>query len=167
MSSPVATGADWLTAQRFIDEVAVKSHHSALPLLDFEGRPSGIVQLRRLAAVPGARRESLRVREVATPLSQCAVAAPDELLSAALDKIRLSTGMRILVVEAGQLVGIVTGKDISRLMQRHTLRLGDGGRGRGQGGGGRRGDGDRSGSGSDQSGSGSGWGSGWGDGGRG
>ncbi|AJF70284.1 site-2 protease family protein [Streptomyces vietnamensis] len=121
MSSPVATGADWLTAQRFIDEVAVKSHHSALPLLDFEGRPSGIVQVRRLTAVPEGRRETVRVHEVATPLPQCAIAAPGELLSEALDRLSLRTGMYILVVDAGHLVGIVTGKDISRLMQRHTL----------------------------------------------
>ncbi|MFF3542791.1 site-2 protease family protein [Streptomyces platensis] len=121
MTGPVATGADWLTVQRFIDEVAVHSQYSALPLLDFEGRPSGIVQLRRLATVPAAGRETLRVREVATPLSQCAVAAPDDLLTEALDKLSLRTGARILVVDAGHLVGIVTGKDISRLMQRETL----------------------------------------------
>ncbi|MGY5123211.1 site-2 protease family protein [Streptomyces nigrescens] len=121
MSAPVASGADWLTVQRFIDEVAVHSRHSALPLLDFEGRPSGIVQLRRLATVPAPNRETLRVREVAIPLSQCAVAAPDELLTEALDKLSLRTGARILVVDAGHLVGIVTGKDLSRLMQRGTL----------------------------------------------
>ncbi|MGW8555098.1 site-2 protease family protein [Streptomyces tubercidicus] len=121
MSGPVATGADWLTVQRFIDEVAVHSPHSALPLLDFEGRPSGVVQLRRLASVPAADRETLRVREVAIPLSQCAVAAPDDLLTEALDKLSLRTGPRILVVDTGHLVGIVTGKDIGRLMQRETL----------------------------------------------
>ncbi|MGW1376032.1 site-2 protease family protein [Streptomyces sp. NPDC002446] len=121
MSSPVVTGADWLTVQRFIEDVAVPSHHSALPLLDFEGRPSGIVQLRRLAAVPPAERENLRVREVAIPLSQCAVAAPDEPLSEALDRFTLRSGSRLLVVDGGRLTGIVTGKDISRLMQRHTL----------------------------------------------
>lgn len=121
MTSPVATGADWLTVQRFIDEVVVHSRHSALPLLDFDGRPSGIVQIRRLAAVPGPSRETVRVREAATPLSQCAVAAPDDLLSDALDKISLRTGARLLVVDAGHLVGIVTGKDIVRMMQRTTL----------------------------------------------
>ncbi|TXC97964.1 site-2 protease family protein [Streptomyces sp. ISID311] len=121
MSSPVTTGADWLTVQRFIDEVAVHSRYSALPLVDFDGRPSGVVQLRRLASVPPASRESLRVREVAIPLSQCAVAAPDEPLSTALDRISLRTGARILVVEDGRLVGIATGKDVSRLMQRSTL----------------------------------------------
>ncbi|MFE0374750.1 site-2 protease family protein [Streptomyces inhibens] len=121
MSSPVTTGADWLTVQRFIDEVAVDTHHSALPLLDFEGRASGMVQIRRLAAIPPASRETLRLREVAIPLSQCAVAAPDEQLSEAVDRISLRTGARILVVDGNRLVGIVTGKDISRLMRRHTL----------------------------------------------
>ncbi|MFK4224708.1 site-2 protease family protein [Streptomyces sp. NPDC019890] len=122
MSSPVTTGADWLTVQRFIDEVAVKTHHSAVPLLDFEGRPSGIVQARRLAGVPGPRREALRVRDVAIPLSQCAVAAPSDLLSDALDGLRPGSGMRILVVDGGQLVGIVNAKDISRQIQRQALR---------------------------------------------
>ncbi|MFB6532861.1 site-2 protease family protein [Streptomyces noursei] len=121
MSSPVVTGADWLTVQRFIDEVAVQTGHSAVALLDFEGRPSGLVQLRRLAAIPVAQRAELRVRDVATPLSQCAVAAPDDLLIEALEKPSLRTGMRILVVDAGHLVGIVTAKDISRMMQRRTL----------------------------------------------
>ncbi|MGP8300679.1 site-2 protease family protein [Streptomyces inhibens] len=121
MSSPVTTGADWLTVQRFIDEVAVDTHHSALPLLDFEGRASGMVQIRRLAAIPPASRETVRVREVAIPLSQCAVAAPDEQLSEAVDRISLRTGARILVVDGNHLVGIVTGKDVSRLMRRHTL----------------------------------------------
>ncbi|MFG2211243.1 site-2 protease family protein [Streptomyces sp. NPDC048638] len=121
MTTPVATGADWLTAQHFIDEVAVHSGHSVLPLLDFEGRPSGIVQIRRLASVPVPSRDTLRVRELAVPLSQCAVAEPGDLLTEALDRVSLRTGMRILVVDAGHLVGIVTGKDISRMMRRHTL----------------------------------------------
>ncbi|MFE2160233.1 site-2 protease family protein [Streptomyces lydicus] len=121
MSSPVVTGADWLTVRRFIDEVAVPAHHSALPLLDFEGRPSGLVQLQRLASVPPPSRETARVREVATPLSQCAVAAPDDLLSDAVDRFTLRTGARLLVLDAGRLVGIVTGKDVTRLMQRRTL----------------------------------------------
>lgn len=127
MSSPVATGPDWLTVRRFIDEVAVNSRHSALPLLDFEGRPSGIVHMRRLASIPEANREALRVREVATALAQCATAAPNELLSEVLDRLGPGTGMPILVVDSGHLVGILTAKDISRLMQRHAL----GGQGKG------------------------------------
>ena len=62
------------------------------------------------------------MRDVAIPLSQCAVAAPSDLLSDALDGLRPGTGMRILVVDGGQLVGIVNAKDISRQIQRQTLR---------------------------------------------
>ncbi|MET9962343.1 site-2 protease family protein [Streptomyces sp. NPDC006326] len=121
MTAPVVSGADWLSVRRFIDEVAVESRHSLVPLLDFEGRPSGIVQLRRLAAVPEDQRGTLRVRDVATPLARCAVAEPQELLAEALDRLRPGAGLPFLVVDGGLLVGIVTGKDISRMMRRHTL----------------------------------------------
>ncbi|MGO4758983.1 site-2 protease family protein, partial [Streptomyces sp. 2MCAF27] len=56
MSHPVAAGADWLTVDRFIDEVVAPARHSVLPVLDFEGRPSGLVSLRGLAAVPSGNR---------------------------------------------------------------------------------------------------------------
>ncbi|MFE5773871.1 site-2 protease family protein [Streptomyces sp. NPDC056485] len=121
MSSPVATGADWLSVERFIEEVAVPSRHSALPLLDFDGRPSGVVHVRGLARIPQARREALRVREVATPLERCAVAAPGDLLGAALDAVRPGTGLPLLVVDADRLVGIVTAKDVTRFMERQAL----------------------------------------------
>ncbi|WP_406186870.1 site-2 protease family protein [Streptomyces sp. NBC_01006] len=121
MSSPVATGADWLSVRRFIDEVAVESRHSALPLLDFDGRPSGVVHVRGLARLPEAQREALRVRDVATPLERCAVAAPGDLLGEALDALRPGTGLPLLVVDSDRLVGIVTAKDVTRLMERQAL----------------------------------------------
>lgn len=120
MSSPVATGADWLTVERFLSDVAAQARHSVLPVLDFEGRPSGVVRLRRVAAVPFAQRESLRVRDVATPLSQCTLAAPDELLNTVLERLGSGGGLPILVMEAGRLVGIVTAHDINRLSQHTT-----------------------------------------------
>ncbi|MEW2472097.1 site-2 protease family protein [Streptomyces sp. NPDC046994] len=119
MSRPVVTGPDWLTVDRFLSEAAAQvGGHSVLPLLDFEGRPSGVVRLRRLAAVPSGRREALRVREVATPLSQCTIAAPDELLTAVLERLGSGGGLPILVMDGGRLGGIVTTYDIDRLSKR-------------------------------------------------
>jgi Zn-dependent protease len=115
MTAPVVTGPDWLTVDRFLAEVAAHARHSMLPLLDFEGRPSGVVQLSRLAAVPSAQRASLRARDVATPLSRCALAAPDELLTSALE--RMGTEGRllpILVLDDSRLLGIITAHDIDR-----------------------------------------------------
>ncbi|MET7904189.1 site-2 protease family protein [Streptomyces sp. NPDC005355] len=122
MSAPVATGADWLTVGRFIDEVAAHSRHSAMPLLDFEGRPSGVVQLRTLAAVPAQEREAHRVRDVATPLSRCTIAEADDLLSEVLEQARPGgRGMPVLVMDHGHLDGIVTMHDVTRLFQLHSL----------------------------------------------
>ncbi|MEV6582663.1 site-2 protease family protein [Streptomyces sp. NPDC051582] len=126
MSSPVAAAADWLSVRRFIEEVAVESRHSALPLLDFDGRPSGVVHVRGLARIPGAQRDALRVREVATPLERCAVAVPGDLLGEALDALRPGVGLPLLVVDADRLVGIVTAKDVTRLMERQALGGGGG-----------------------------------------
>ncbi|MFE2746166.1 hypothetical protein ACFXKX_17730 [Streptomyces scopuliridis] len=55
MSCPVTTGPDWLTVDRFIEEIAAQAGHSVLPLLDFEGRSSGVVQLRRCRPRSGPR----------------------------------------------------------------------------------------------------------------
>ncbi|MFI8262614.1 site-2 protease family protein [Streptomyces sp. NPDC085665] len=127
MSSPVAAGADWLSVRRFIEEVAVASRHSALPLLDFDGRPSGVVHVRGLARIPDAQRDALRVRDAATPLERCAVAAPGDLLGEALDALRPGVGLPLLVVDADRLVGIVTAKDVTRLVERRALGGGGGG----------------------------------------
>ncbi|MFI8520929.1 site-2 protease family protein [Streptomyces sp. NPDC085481] len=128
MSSPVETCPDWLTVERCIDEVAMRARHSTLPLIDFGGRPSGLVDLSQFARIPVAQREELRVRDVATPLSRCTTCTPDELLEGVLDKARPSrSGIRILVTEGGLLVGIITTGDITRLVQRRSLRGTNGG----------------------------------------
>ncbi|MEU0822156.1 site-2 protease family protein [Streptomyces mirabilis] len=121
MTSPVVTGPDWLTVDRFLSEVATQAGHSVLPLLDFEGHAGGVVRLRRLAAVPSGQRESLRVRDMANPLSQCTLAAPDELLISVLERLGSGGGLPILVMDGGRLGGIVTAHDIDRLAQRDTL----------------------------------------------
>lgn len=114
MTSPVVTGPDWLTVDRFLAEVAAGARHSVLPLLDFGGRPSGVVHVGRLAAVPVARRDSLRVRDLATPLSRCTIAAPEEAFTTVLERLGAGGGLPILVMADGRLAGIVTAHDIDR-----------------------------------------------------
>ncbi|MCD0483084.1 site-2 protease family protein [Streptacidiphilus sp. ASG 303] len=121
MSAPVETGPDWLTAARFVDEVVARGHHSALPLVDVDGRPTGLVTLRRIAALPPAQRATTRVRDVALPLARCTTAAPGEPLTEALERAAEHGGSRLLVVDGGRLVGIVTGHDMARIVQRRAL----------------------------------------------
>jgi Zn-dependent protease len=122
MSTPVETCQDWLTVERCVEDVAARARHSTLALVDFEGRPSGLLHVPRLARIPAPRRQSLRVRDVATPLSQCTTCAPNDLLEDVLEKLRPGSGVRILVTDGQRLAGIITARDISRIVQRHALR---------------------------------------------
>ncbi|MEZ0095597.1 site-2 protease family protein [Streptacidiphilus sp. EB129] len=117
MSSPVQTAPNWLTVDQFLQTSAQYSRHSTLPLLDHDGRPSGLVALHSLAAVPIAQRSTVRLGDTALPLAQCAVAAPGEQLTEALDRVPTSS-VKVLVLDDGRLVGIITNHDIVRIVQR-------------------------------------------------
>lgn len=71
----------------------------------------------RAAAQAGCRavraEQVLRVQELAT-LPQCTLAAPDELLTAVLERLG-SGGILILVMNGGRLSRIITAHDIQRL----------------------------------------------------
>jgi CBS-domain-containing membrane protein len=127
MSTPVETAPDWVTVQSFIDGPALNTRHSTLPLLDFEGRPSGLLHLPQLAKIPTAQRGTLRLRDAATPLSQCSTCAPVDLLENTLRNLRPGGGVRILVIDGQRLTGIITARDVIRLAQRHRLRSGGSG----------------------------------------
>ncbi|MFC5637874.1 site-2 protease family protein [Streptomyces bullii] len=123
MSSPVETCHDWLTVQRYVDELAPATRHSTLVLTDFEGRPSGLLSIARLSRVPVPQRETVRLRDVAMQTSRCATCAPDDLLEGVLEKLSPSSGLPLLVMADGrQLVGIITARDVSRIVRRQTLR---------------------------------------------
>lgn len=93
MTSPVETCPDWITVQRCVEDVALRTHHSTLVLTAFDGHPSGLLHLPRLARIPTQQRETLRVRDVATPLPQGSTCAPDDLLEDVLEKLTPGGGM--------------------------------------------------------------------------
>jgi Zn-dependent protease len=122
MTSPVETCPDWITVQRCVEEVAVRARHSTLVLTAFDGHPSGLLHLPRLARMPAQQRETLRVRDAATPLPQGTTCTPDDLLADVLEKLSPGGGMHILVMDGRRPVGIITARDIARIAQRHALR---------------------------------------------
>ncbi|MFF4530345.1 site-2 protease family protein [Streptomyces sp. NPDC001407] len=118
MTPEPLAGPDWHTVQQFLTEIMARTDRRAVPLIDFEGRPSGLAERLRLAMVPAARRDEVRVRDVAVPLAQCTVAAPQDELVGVLERATPSARLAILVVDDGRLVGTVTGEDIARAARR-------------------------------------------------
>ena len=78
---------------------------------------SGLVTYRRVRAVPPERWTTTAVDDVALPLDQLWTAAPDEKLLDVLARGRGGDG-RIVVLDRGQLVGIVSPVDITQAIQR-------------------------------------------------
>lgn len=111
-----------MTADTFLEEFALRHRFSAFPLKGPEGELEGLVTLSRLKAVPPERRASTTVRDIACPMSEVPVAAPDEPIVDLLGRMTDATDGRALVLADGELVGLVSPTDISRTVSLAALR---------------------------------------------
>lgn len=117
MTATPAVVADDLTLRELVEERLPWRAHAAYPTVDPEGRPSGLLLLDRLSAVPLARGGTTLVRDIATPLADVVTAAPDELLTEAVGRLSAQSDGRLLVVDHGELAGIVTPGDLTRVLR--------------------------------------------------
>lgn len=95
--------------------------HEAYPTIDAEGHATGLLELSRLAAVPVAAEGTTRVREVAVPLTDGTTATPEEPLADAVARTSPDGGGRFVVLDHGELVGIVTPSDLNRVLRLQRL----------------------------------------------
>ncbi|WP_329311181.1 site-2 protease family protein [Streptomyces sp. NBC_01262] len=123
MTGPVVTCPDWLTVDRFLREPP-RTTQSVVPLLDFEGRPSGVLPVRRAALVTPALRGTMRVRELALPASLCLRARPDEALDEVIARATPRAGLPILVMDGGRVTAVVTAADLRGLLDQHAAPAG-------------------------------------------
>ena len=105
----------WMTVQAYAEElVGAPARHRAFPVLGWDGSILGVVTLERLARVPREQRTSVRVQDVAVPMSMVGTATPDEQLVAAAGRFGLGELGLLLVFDVGRLSGIVTATDLRR-----------------------------------------------------
>lgn len=111
-----------VTVEDFIQKYVLGDRHSAYPVTDGNGSLVGLIGLAQLRRIPADRRASTSVRSAATPLSEVPTATPSEPLTALLQRLgSASSGNRVLVLDDGRLVGIVTSSDLTRLVEVYTL----------------------------------------------
>jgi Zn-dependent protease/CBS domain-containing protein len=116
MSSPVVTIPDWLTAEQFLSNVAPAHRFATYPVHDPSGRLTGVVRLGDLVRLGGDARGDTRLSSIARPISDVPLTRPDEELAALIERVGAALENRALVFDNGQLVGIVSPADISRLL---------------------------------------------------
>ncbi len=120
MTRGVETVEAGRTVADFVEHEALTSRVSSFPVVDGVGRLVGLITFRRLRQLPRALWANTTLGDVAVPLAQLAVAEPEAPLGDVLLRAGAGDG-RVLVVEGGRMVGIVTPTDVTAAVQRRSL----------------------------------------------
>jgi len=108
------------TIDDFVRTVAASPRHRAFPVRDDAGHPVGVVRLADLARVPVAARSTVRLADIAAPLTSVPVVeAAQPLADVALIVAR---GALALVVDGGVLVGVVSADDVTHATELAALQ---------------------------------------------
>ncbi len=106
-----------LSLQDAVDDYFMRYDHSGFPVEE-QGRTIGLLTLRGVRRVPREQWPTRRVRDHMVPLSDQVVVAPDARMDGVLGKLQDSDANRVLVVEDGEVVGIITPSDLTRWLRR-------------------------------------------------
>jgi Zn-dependent protease/CBS domain-containing protein len=123
MTARPHTAPGGISVEDFIQSYVLGDRHSAYPVEGPGGAIVGLITLTQLRQVAPGERGTTLVRDAAMPMDQVVTAAPHEPLTSLLERLAPSGGSRALVVDRGQVVGILTASDISRLIDVHTLAV--------------------------------------------
>jgi len=121
MTPRPTTAPDSVSVTRLIEDFVLSSAGSAFPLVDADGRVSGLATLNHCKLVPPGQRDRVLARDIAQPVATVPRAVPDDTMIDALQRTS-PTQRRLLVFDGDNLVGIVTPTDIMRIMQRAPFR---------------------------------------------
>lgn len=118
MSVQPVVAPGWWTVDAFVAHLAEERvRHSTFPVVDFDGRPVGVVSLPRLATLPRAS----RLQDAAVPLDQRSRADAAEPLTEVLRRTNLHPGKMVVVMDHGALAGVLTLADIARTVDLRRL----------------------------------------------
>jgi Zn-dependent protease/CBS domain-containing protein len=106
-----------LSLQEAVDDYFMRYDHGAFPV-DEQGRTIGLLTLRGVRRVPREQWPTRRVREHMVPLGDQVVVAPDARMDGVLGKLQDGEAGRVLVVQDGEVVGIITPSDLTRWLRR-------------------------------------------------
>lgn len=108
---------------QFVTETVWSQRHSTYPLVDREGRLTGLATLDGIRDAPDERRGQLRLADVARSPDEVPTSTPDEPLTELLPRMAGTSDGRVVVVDGQRrVVGIVSPSDVNRAQELRKLR---------------------------------------------
>jgi Zn-dependent protease/predicted transcriptional regulator len=106
-----------LSLQDAVDDYFMRYDHGAFPV-DEQGRTIGLLTLRGVRRVPRDEWSTRRVRDHMVPVGDQVVVAPEARMDQVMGKLEDGEAGRVLVVQDGEVVGIITPTDLTRWLRR-------------------------------------------------
>jgi len=121
---------DWWTVQAFADSLEAARRldpalprHRMFPVVDLQGRATGVIRLEDLVRVPPADRRNAAVRQFAQPRTADQVVAPGEpLVRVAGRPLPVNAPLLLVEEEEGRLVGVISAADLATTAALRALR---------------------------------------------
>jgi CBS domain-containing protein len=105
-----------LSVTEMIERYFLVYGYGGFPVVE-NGRVLGVVSLTEIKQVPSEERQRRSVREVMTPLGARLTLAPDEDMAVAFQRMTQEGLGRMVVMERGHMVGLLTKTGLSRFLQ--------------------------------------------------
>ncbi|OGP89838.1 MAG: peptidase M50 [Deltaproteobacteria bacterium RBG_19FT_COMBO_43_11] len=104
-----------LSLEEFVNDYVYKYHFQMYPVLSF-GKLTGCVSVHEAAAIPREDWTTQTVGSIAIPCNEDTTIGPEDDANKALEIMNRTGNSRLLVVEGDQLLGIISLKDMLKLL---------------------------------------------------
>jgi CBS domain-containing protein len=112
-----------LTVDDLVAQVALTHRFSTYPLVDANGRLTGLVTLNRVRDVPPGLRATTRLADIACPPNEVPTARPEEPLTDLLERMQgCADGRAVVVDDVGRVVGVLSASDVARALELADMR---------------------------------------------
>ena len=118
--NPVTVPPD-LSLEELTNEYLLRQKYVVYPVLDGGTSPIGVIGLAQVREVPREEWSKRRVRDTMTPVDETNTVRSDDDVDRVMDRLSQSSLKRVLVVDDGELVGIISPVDIAQWLERTRL----------------------------------------------
>lgn len=123
MTPDPVTFTSTTTVADLVDNQLHRYHFGSYPLVASDGHLVGLTTMNRIRHVAPKLRDTTRLLDIASPLLEVPVGAPQDPIAGLLERMHASPDGRAFVIDGtGRLVGIVSPSDIARYVQLSLLR---------------------------------------------